>query len=116
MSKAGAHIKHLTRRIEGLQRLHHASQNGASLLQLSSRPMPRLTGTDVIDKESRIMAESNKMLDKDSAQVQQDKWHGASPESKSLTQVANTVDSKSYDKAMTWLDDQIEKREGTEKI
>lgn len=114
MGKTGEHIKHLTRRIKGLQRLHQASQNGASLLQLSSKP--QLVGNEVIAKESRIMAESNKMLDKDVAQVQHEKRHPGYPESKSLSQVDNTVDSKSYDKAMTWLDDQIEKHAGPEKI
>eukprot|EP00746_Dinoflagellata_sp_MGD_P153577 gnl/MRDRNA2_/MRDRNA2_84323_c0_seq1.p1 gnl/MRDRNA2_/MRDRNA2_84323_c0~~gnl/MRDRNA2_/MRDRNA2_84323_c0_seq1.p1 ORF type:complete len:356 (+),score=103.89 gnl/MRDRNA2_/MRDRNA2_84323_c0_seq1:118-1185(+) len=107
MGMTGAHIKHLTRRIEGLGRLHHASQNGASLLELSK---PRLPDHDDIKKTTQILTDGSKMLDKEMAEVEKVKWHQSVPEAKSLSQLSSSS------KDMAWVNDQLDKHGGVEKI
>lgn len=111
MGMTGAQIQHITRRIEGLQRLHHASQNGASLLQLSRPQLPQLPDSDDIKKEAHILTDGSKMLDKEFTEVQQVKWHQPVPEAKSLSQL-----SASSSKDMAWVNDQLDRHGGGEKI
>lgn len=108
MGNMGAHMKHLTRRIEGLQRLHDASQNGASLLQLSR---PQLPSRENIKMESAMLANSAKKLDKQLKVKQEKGQHQASLASQ------NSLSQMSSDKeAMTWANQQLEKHGGIENI
>lgn len=107
MSKMGAHIKHLTQRIDNLHKLHQASQNGVSLLQLS--------GDDGASKIVENLESSNKELDKEIAHVQKT-WtdvSGSIP-NPSLAQGKSSKTSSKAD--LTWIENQISNHGGAEKI
>jgi len=112
MGKIGAQIKEHTRRIDSLHRLHQATQKGSvSLLQLHD---------DDITKDPQglmSLADGDKMVDKDLAFVQSDpKWHPAQVQVASELGALSQTDKASSEKASLWLDSQIAKQTGGEKI
>lgn len=97
MGQMGGHIKHLSRRIDSLHRLHHKVQNGASLLQLSV--------DNDMSKNGKQDNGAAKELDKELEHVEKTwtKVSGSVPKA-ALTQLASAQTSKEDE---AWLNNQV---------